>query len=125
MSRRLRGGIPRAFTSHKTPEGAAYRRYVRAKVEQLFGAGQDAPISCEVTLREAGRLTVELQASGRELEDARAHKRRRDVARLRRQMIPMRTQLLALERRLEELAAPRPADKMAALRSALEEANRP
>jgi hypothetical protein len=98
--RRLRGGIPRAFTSHKGADGYAYRRYCRAIVERLG----ELPAGAEVTLREAGRLTVELQACGRELEIARSRKRHRDAARLRKQMTPMRTQLITLEQRLEELA---------------------
>jgi hypothetical protein len=103
--RSLRGAIPRAFTSHKTPDGHAYRRYVMAIMQQHgWTSRETCPPACLVTLREAGRLAVELQAVGRELELARAHKRRRDVARLRRQLTPMRSQLLMLERRLEELA---------------------
>jgi hypothetical protein len=61
------------------------------------------PADASPSLREAGKLCVELEAMGRELEAARGRNRRRDVARLRRLMIPMRTQLLTLERRLEEL----------------------
>ena len=107
--RALKGCIPRAFGSHKGPDGYAYRRYVGALMARFVTLPADAM----VTLREAGRLAVELQASGRELEWARTHKRRRDVARLRRSMIPMRTQLLTFERRLEELAARRPAGSLA------------
>jgi hypothetical protein len=92
--------IPRAFKNHKTPEGFAYAAYLTALMARLGPLPDDA----SPTLREAGRLAVELAAMGRELEAARARNRRRDVSRLRRGMVPMRTQLLTMERRLEELA---------------------
>ena len=57
------------------------------------------------TLREAGRLAVDLNAAGYELDAARRAKRRKDVARLRRQLTSMRGQFLTLERRLEEMAS--------------------
>ena len=98
--RALAGGIPRAFKSHKTPEGHAYRLYVTAIVRRLG----DLPADARPTLREVGRLSVELAALGFELEQARTRKRRREVSRLRRAMVPMRTQLVNMERRLEELA---------------------
>jgi hypothetical protein len=98
----LAGRIPRAFKNHKTPEGAAYRDYVRALLRRLGGS---LPDDARVTLREAGRLAVELQSMGRDLEAARARRRRRDVHRLRRAMVPARTQLIRLEERLEQLAA--------------------
>ena len=60
------------------------------------------------TLREAGRVTIELERIGAELEAALARRRRRDVARLRRQRFATSEQLMRLERRLEELAAARP-----------------
>lgn len=98
------GAIPRAFANHRTPEGHAYRVYLTGILVRLGPLPKDAA----PTLREVGRLTIELDAMGRELEAARGRSRRRDVARLRRQMVPMRTQLLTLERRLEERAASRP-----------------
>jgi len=102
--RRLKGAIPRAFTSHKSADGYQYRRYVGAIVERL----RNLPESAQETLRAAGVLAVDLQAIQRDLELAKARRRHRDVARLRRQLTPMRTQLLTLERRLEELAAAQP-----------------
>lgn len=103
--KRFRGvGVPRAFANHKTPEGAAYRTYVTAILARLT-----LPADAMTTLREAGRLAVELQCAGAELEaERRGHKARRVIARLRRQMVTMRTQLLTMERRLEELAASAP-----------------
>lgn len=123
--RALRGRIPRAYKSHKSPEGWAYREYVVALVRRC---GWEAAIPAEArpTLREAGRLSVELAALGFELEAARARKRRRDVSRLRRQMVPMRTQLIKLEERLEALARTRNGhgDPLAAVRQAVMQANR-
>lgn len=121
--RALRGGIPRAFRSHKSAEGAAYRAYVRSWLQQLG----PLPAHLLPTLREAGRLTVELAAIGTELETARQRKRRRDIARLRRSMIPMRTQLLNLERRLEEVAGRNGhlhRDPLANVRAAVQQATR-
>jgi hypothetical protein len=114
------GAIPRAYRRHNTPEGHAYRAYLGAILARLGPLPKD----CIPTLREVGRLAVELQAMGLELEMARGRNRRRDVARLRRQMVPMRTQLLTLERRLEELAAARRPDGLADVRAAVLEANR-
>ena len=120
--RALAGGIPRAFKSHKSPEGHAYRLHVTAIVRRLG----DLPADARPTLREVGRLSVELAALGFELEQARARKRRREVSRLRRAMVPMRTQMLTLERRLEELASGRngQGDPLAAVRTAVARANR-
>jgi hypothetical protein len=58
--RALKGAIPRAFTSHKSPDGYAYRRYVFAIRARLFGnESQQLPADVLVTLREAGRLALE------------------------------------------------------------------
>lgn len=105
--------IPRAYANHKTPEGAAYRAYVAGILERLG----ELPADALPTLREAGRLVVELAAMGRELEAAQQRRARREISRLRRQLTPARTQLLTLERRLEELAAARPRSFSAALRA--------
>ena len=114
MSRALSGGIPRAFADGRSRDARAYRRYCVSVLRRLGTLTADGL----VTLREAGRLTVELEAMGRELEGARRARRRRDVARLRRLMVPARTQLMALERRLEEIAANRPRSFAAAVRAA-------
>ena len=96
--RALAGGIPRAFVSHRTPEGAAYGRYARAKVVRLGPLPADGlPM-----LREAGIVVGELAKLHQETEAPRLS--RRDRARLRRQAVILRSQLLMLERRLEELA---------------------
>jgi len=117
-------GIPRAFANHRSRVGHAYRTYLEGILARLGPLPADA----RPTLRECGRLSVELEAMGLELEAARELHRRRDVARLRRQMVPMRTQLLTLERRLEELAQHGSAarqDPLARVRAAVEAANRP
>ena len=95
------GRIPRGYPDHRRLEGRQYTAYCRAVLAR-FGPLPDVALP---TLREAGRLVVELDAIGRELALARTRRRRRDAARLRRQMTPMRTQLLKLEERLEHLAA--------------------
>lgn len=122
--RALTGGMPRAFKNHRTPEGRAYRAYIQAIQDRLGPLPADA----RRVLRDAGRLNRDLEAMGFELDTARELHRRRDVARLRRQMVPMRTQLLALEHRLEELAQAGSngrRDPLADVRRAVAEANRP
>jgi len=118
--RRIRcryGVIPRAFDDHRTPEGAAYRAYCGAIMARLG----KLPPSAAPILREAGRLAVDLDAIGRELDAARKRKgpaARKEVARLRRQATPMRTQLLKLEERLETLATDQrltPAQRLASM----------
>ena len=97
MSRPLVGRIPRAFKSHKNPEGWAYGAYVRAKLARLGPLPADA----RPTLREAGVMAVDLERLTRELLAARTRQERR---RLRRDAKTLRALLLAYERRLEELA---------------------
>lgn len=98
--------LPRAFARHNTAHGATYRRYLGAILARLGPLGPEAT----PTLRSVGVLAVELEVMGRELEElrtVRGRSWRREVARLRRAMIPARTQLITLERRLEELAGDR------------------
>jgi hypothetical protein len=58
------------------------------------------------TLREAGLVDLELIRTAGELEKVRAKtNRRREERRLRRVAASLRGQLMALERRLEEIAA--------------------
>ena len=103
------GVLPRGYLDHRTTDGRLYTSYLRAILDRLG----PLPKSADPSLREVGRLVVELQVVGRELDVAKTSpKRRRDVARLRRQMVPMRTQLITLERRLEELATDRPTSSL-------------
>jgi hypothetical protein len=104
--RALKGGIPRAYRSHKTPEGRAYGGYVRSMLEHLG----ELPDHARPTLKAAGVAAVDLDSLTSDLEQARAKGRRRDQARIRRQLTILRTQMIALERRLEELAQTRPVD---------------
>jgi hypothetical protein len=99
--RRLRGGIPRTFANHRTPIGYAYRDLLLAKLERLGPLPADA----KVTLREYGRLALDMQRL--HLEQDRAVKRGRVTMarRIDKRLTPMRTQLAVLEARLEELAA--------------------
>ena len=120
VTRALAGRIPRAFKSHKTPDGAAYGTYVRAKLERLGPLPDDA----RPLLREAGRLVIDLDRLRRDLEAAVARKHRSEARRIDRRLVPMRTQLLTLEARLEELARgnhgarPTPAELMGQMREA-------
>jgi hypothetical protein len=58
-----------------------------------------------VTVREAGLVNAELEHLAVEIEALRDKpRRRRELFRLQRRRIALRSQLLALERRLEELA---------------------
>lgn len=71
--RALRGGIPRAFRSHRTPHGAAYGAYCRAKLARLG----ELPADALPTLREAGVVTVELIRLHRDGENPRLSRRDR------------------------------------------------
>lgn len=51
---------------------------------------------------------VELDRLAADLEHARTRSRRRDQNRIRRQMVTLRTQLLRLEERLEQIAERQP-----------------
>ena len=108
--RALRGGIPRAFKSHKTPEGEAYGDYCRA----LLARVGTLPRSAMPTLKAAGHLVVELDRLTTDLDTARQGRRKRDQNRIRRAMVIARTQLLNVEKRLEELAKTRPRGSFAA-----------
>src|SRR5262245_54029548 len=113
--------IPRAFESHKTPDGYTYRVYVTAILARLG----PLPAHADPTLREAGLCVVELGHLARELETAKARKRRRDIARARKAVFMLREQLQRLERRLEELGTQhRQAHPLAAVHRMVAEANR-
>ena len=56
-------------------------------------------------LKEAGRLTVDLDRLRADQERALRRNRSGEARRIDRRLLPMRTQLLTLEARLEELAA--------------------
>jgi hypothetical protein len=121
--RALRGGIPRAFRSHKSSEGETYGDYCRAILDRIGVL----PRCALPTLKAAGHLVVELDRLTDDLDAARRGRRRRDQNRIRRQMVVARTQLMAVERRLEEIAAdghgPGADDPLAAIKRAVESAN--
>jgi hypothetical protein len=95
--RRLQGGIPRAYRDHRRRVSRAYSSTVRAVQARYPGLGRDAAL----WLREYGLVTVELEQLHQESQRRLAPL---DRARLRRQRMKLRGQLLTLERRLEELA---------------------
>jgi hypothetical protein len=108
----LRGQIPRALQSHRTPKGYAYGEYLRAKVRRLGPLPADA----RPWLREAGLLTLALTELHREEEAARplltapgVGNRKRTKVRvmlrqLERRAARLRASLEAAEKRLEALA---------------------
>jgi hypothetical protein len=109
--RALRGGIPRALPSHRTRRAFAYRVYCAAKLARLGPLPADA----RPWLKEAGRLTLDLDALRDEAEVVRqvftngAGRRARDTARVKLRQLErragrLRVALEAAERRLEELA---------------------
>jgi hypothetical protein len=99
--KRLAGGVPRTLKDHRTKEAHVYKAIIRAKIESLGRLPADA----RVVLREYGRLVLDLQRLHLE-QDAAVARGRVNVARkIDRRLTPMRTQLMTLEARLEELAA--------------------
>ena len=98
--RALAGRIPRAIKNHRSPAGAAYRTYLQAKLSRLGPLPPDA----RPLLRQAGLLVLDLARLRVELEAAVARKRRSDARRIDWRLVSMRTQLLTLKERLEELA---------------------
>jgi len=100
--RRLPSGVPRAWRNHKTPEGATYREYCQAIVQGFKRRGLSLPKEGMPTLKEAGMVVIEL---GRLHRDAQSPRRTQlERRRLRREVRGLRVQLVALERRLEEIA---------------------
>ncbi len=100
--RHKNGQLPRGYADHRTSEGRLYTSYLRAILDRLG----PLPKSADPTLRDVGRLVVELEGMGLELAAAKSSpKRRMDVNRLRRQMVAMQKNLLKLELRLEDLAS--------------------
>lgn len=98
--RALAGRILRAYKSHRSPEGALFGSYCRAKIARYDKLPKDAL----VILREAGRCVVEIDWLGREL-DAATHNRKLTMARrLRRELRNARFILEKLELRFEKLA---------------------
>jgi hypothetical protein len=74
----------------------------------MFERFGQVPADVLPMLREAGRLVADLDQLSQDLEAARASRRRRDQARCRRQLTIARTQLVTLERHLDERLQRRP-----------------
>lgn len=96
--RSLKGAIPRAYRDHRTQAGRLYAGYLGA-LQARYGP---LPADALPLAREAGRIVVDLERQSASLEVAIVARRRRDQARIRRQTTIARTQLLALEQRLED-----------------------
>lgn len=105
--RRLIGAIPRAFRSHRSPEGALYRAFCEPYVTKFGGR---IPPDARVLLRQAGRIAVDLERVNDELEAALKRRRMTTARRLRRQLAGMRSDLLRFTQRLDEMAAQQPPD---------------
>ena len=99
--RALEGRIPRAFTSHKSPEGWAYAAYCRGKLAR-FGKTTPPP-DAKPTMREAGKVNAELERLSRLEEVARAKNRKTEARRLRREIGRLRGMFRALDERLDLL----------------------
>jgi hypothetical protein len=118
MSRRLQGGVPRADRDHRRRVSRTYSGNVRAVQARYPNLGRDAAL----WLREYGLATVELEQLHQESQHRRLTPLER--ARVRRQRMKLRGQLLTLERRLEELGGrhghgtrvPSPEELLAGLR---------
>lgn len=120
------GEIPRGFKDSRTTVARRYRAYCEAAQAQ-WGP---LPAIALGTLREAGRAFVELERLGDDLERVRRQNYRKEAARIRKQQFMLREQLARLERRLEELSlaasnGKRRHDPLAAVRAAVDAANRP
>jgi hypothetical protein len=96
------GAIPRVYRDHRTRLAQQYRSYVKAKLASLGSL----PLDAHPTLREWGRVAVELDLLGQRLDHARALKKPRKIElhRLGSEARKLRVQLLMLERRLDERA---------------------
>lgn len=102
--RRLRSGVPRAYRDHRRRAALAYREAVGEIRRRLGLDGYTGPL-----LKEYGILVVDLDQLHAEAEALQGNpRRRRDLARLQRRRVAFRSQLITLERRLQELALERP-----------------
>jgi len=99
----LAGRIPRALRSHRTPDGAAYGDYLRALLDRLGSLPRDA----RPLLREAGRLTLDIERLRADQEAALARGRRGEARSLDDRLVTLRSQLLQVEANLEARAGGR------------------
>ncbi len=101
--RRLVSGVPRAFPDHRRVVARAYREAVAEIRRRLSLNGYGGPL-----LREYGLVATDLQRLHEEAEALQGKPRcRRELARVQRRRVALRSQLVTLERRLEELATGR------------------
>jgi hypothetical protein len=108
----LQGGVQRVVSDMRTADG----RHTRAFQEPIIAQWGPLPSIANSMLREAARLDLELFHAGVELDGARQRGRRREIARLRRAMVPMRGQLTRLLEQIQMLAKQhRPRSSLAAL----------
>jgi hypothetical protein len=96
--RALMGGVPRGYKDHRRRVARVYAGIVRAVRARYPTLGPEAM----PWLREYGAVVIELEALHEERQAARLSRKER--ARLRRQGMKLRGQLLGLERHLGTLA---------------------
>lgn len=97
--RGLSGGIPRAFQSHRTANGATYGRFLRGVLKRLGPLPEDAI----PTLKELGRLTVDLDRLHDELQAALAKQDGKAARAIRSQRNQAQKQLRGLQRSVERM----------------------
>ena len=103
--RALKGGIPRAFASHRSANGRAYAAVCAPWVDRFGGR---VPADARPLLKQYGRLAgIEIDRLNAELDAAVARRRLREARRLRRQLASMQRDMLAFERRLHEIVEER------------------
>jgi fermentation-respiration switch protein FrsA (DUF1100 family) len=105
--RRLKGGVPRAFPSHRGAAAALYGRHGRAWAARFNG---QLPEDIRPLVRLAGRLLVEIEGLEADYDGARVRRRLSDARRIRRMLTGARTQFL----RTEDMLATRAAEHAAA-----------
>jgi hypothetical protein len=100
----LRDGLPRFLADHRTSDGQLAGRYIRSLLERLG----PLPASARPWLEELGSVMVELREHrrrGQQLTGVHISGPGVEVRRLQRRRMALRSQMLQLERRLEEIAA--------------------
>ena len=102
--RRLRSGLPRVFSDHRSPAAVAFRREYRA-VEARFPG---LPATAALWVREAALLACQLAALARDGQLARERGLVQKPGTLARQAARLRAQLLQVEGHLTTLRPPPP-----------------
>jgi hypothetical protein len=121
LVRGLAGGIPRAFQSHRTANGALYGRFLRGVLQRLGPLPADAT----PTLKELGRLVVDLDRLDKDLQAALAKPDSKEARAIRSQRYQAHKQLRSLSRSVERMVLGGPRKLDLAQRLASSGARRP